>query len=302
MSIFDYTRADWNARKPYPRPHTYVGAAAKDTLTWHWAGNPTHLSEVSNHQSCLNLIKAWQNYHMDVKGWRDLGYHILICPHGYIIEGCQGLDTSAAHAYRENTRAYGVQFMRGTGEKTNALMRSAADRVEDFLDKHAGRSLIEKGHRDMRYSSTSCPGDEIEAMVKGGHPFGSGAKPDPKPHPADAKLEVDGQWGPKTTARAQRVFKSGYVDGVVSRQTLWTQRHNPGLLASSWEYLPGTVSGSPLIEKVQKWCGVKDVDGVWGPDTCRKFQKHLDTPVDGEIWAHSPAVEEFQRWLNEQEI
>ena len=174
MIKFDDTRKDWGAVSPTSGGHTYVGKEKKTGIAWHWSGNPTKLSSASAHSSCLNLVKAWQNYHMKTNGWRDIGYHVLICPHGRVIEGCQGLDTSAAHAYMHNTELYGVQFMYGEGERMSGAMSPSGHEVYHALVAHKGGPLKEMGHGEVPDNSTACPGPEVLKWYKAGHPKDTG--------------------------------------------------------------------------------------------------------------------------------
>ncbi|MFD2654502.1 peptidoglycan-binding domain-containing protein [Gracilibacillus thailandensis] len=52
-----------------------------------------------------------------------------------------------------------------------------------------------------------------------------------------------------------------------------------------------------VVKALQKKVGSK-ADGYLGPNTVRKLQAHLGTPVDGVISEPSMMVEELQRRLN----
>ena len=111
-------------------------------------------------------------------------------------------------------------------------------------------------------------------------------KPKTKP-----KLSIDGKWGPATTRALQRALGTivdGYISGQVRNQA--TQA-----LYSCVRFGSG---GSMVIRALQKKVGAK-VDGYLGPDTVRKTQKYLGTPVDGVISRPSSLmVKEMQKRLN----
>lgn len=111
------------------------------------------------------------------------------------------------------------------------------------------------------------------------------------------KIDVDGWWGPKTTKLAQKVFGTEQ-DGKVSHQFKAYKSQNPGLQSDTFEWVtdPGK-SYSPLIKAIQKWCGATQ-DGHIGPNTIKKMQKKLGTPVDGVCSGPSDVVKAFQKYLN----
>jgi len=174
LAIIDDTRAAWGAAPPTNGGHTVVGVKAKTGIAWHWSGNPTFLSKASAHSACLKKVRDWQSYHMNSNGWRDIGYHLLICPHGRVIEGCQGLDTAAAHAYKHNTELYGVQFMYGEGESMTPEQDAKGHEVYWALREHKGGPLTEAGHGEVPDNSTACPGSQALKWYKAGHPKDSG--------------------------------------------------------------------------------------------------------------------------------
>jgi len=291
MALFEDSRADWGASKATWNHH--VSPSQRTRRVWHYPGGPTGIKESDDHARCLRLVKAWQSYHQS-KGWGDIGYNFLICVHARAIEG-RGRDWVGTHCPGWNTIGWGLNVMRGTGETTTDAMFARGVALAQDLERATGYDLWDNGHRENY--PTNCPGDQIQAWVDAGGPEkGTGSKPKPEPEKTGV-LVIDGMWGRATTRAAQEVFRSGYVDGIVSRQRADMLKDNPGLLPNSWEGLAGTVSGSPLIVKIQGWVGVTK-DGVWGEDTAEAFQRKLGTYVDGEIWERSPAVKAFQKYLN----
>ena len=169
---------------------------------------------------------------------------------------------------------------------------------------------LERVHGSLQYyrhsdwKATACPGkyasrigeliDRVNAG-KGGKPT---AKPKPKPKPKrGGKLDVDGKWGSGTTRRLQEVLGTP-VDGRVSAQPVAFKAANPGLL-SGWEWT-GSPRSSNVIEALQAKLGVPKSkrDGRIGPDTIRRLQQKLGTPVDGRVSNPSMMVEKLQANLN----
>lgn len=168
MALFDDLRAAWGARPPRDKNDlTYVAPSRRTEFMNHWNGGPTGLSAASDHARCLSVIKADQDFHMDGRGWNDIGYNGAICPHARAIE-CRGIDYAGAHCPDHNTTAYGWQFMLGKGETATPAMFDRMARALADCEAHSSHDLRRLGHRDGY--PTECPGDQIEAWVKAGMP------------------------------------------------------------------------------------------------------------------------------------
>lgn len=182
MATWDDTRRDWNARPP-TRPNTTVPHKSRTRRVWHWAGPATGLAG-KPHSACLEMVRSWQAFHQS-KGWKDIGYNGLVCPHARTIEG-RGLAYSGSHSPGWNTTGWGVQFMVGEGERVSEAMQARAVILAQDLERLAGHDLLDAGHRDDPEASTSCPGPQIEAWVKAGGPERAPAPPEPAP-PANVR-------------------------------------------------------------------------------------------------------------------
>jgi hypothetical protein len=163
MPIHDDSRAAWGAR-PNNNPRR-IAPADRLGISWHYdGGSPLNLAK-QHHSACLDRVKADQVFHMDSRGWADIGYNLLVCQHGRVIEG-RGADLQGAHSPGVNATHYGVQFMvGGTESPTPAAWTRAADLAAQ-LRAHSGRSLRSWGHKDDPKASTECPGSVIEAWAK----------------------------------------------------------------------------------------------------------------------------------------
>ena len=105
---------------------------------------------------------------------------------------------------------------------------------------------------------------------------------------------MDGVWGPATTRAVQSALGTP-VDGIVSGQSTSLDACNRGGLSSeSWQY---GVGGSLMVRALQAKVGA-DVDGYFGPGTCRALQRYLGTYADGYVDNPSNMVKELQRRLN----
>lgn len=186
MTMIDDHRTAWGAHPP-TRTVT-VAASQREGVVWHWSGNPTHLAGKA-HTACLALVRAWQAFHMADppagRGWRDIGYNLLVCPHARVIEGC-GVGTVGAHSPSWNTHRVGVQFMVGTGEKVTPAMFARAQQLHRDLEHYAGHDLLDNCHHDDPKTSTECPGAQVHTWVKSGAPDVPAPAPTPPSNPTPA--------------------------------------------------------------------------------------------------------------------
>lgn len=112
----------------------------------------------------------------------------------------------------------------------------------------------------------------------------------PAPTPsAPGKLAVDGIGGIKTVNRLQEFLGIQQTDGITIRKDL--QKYVPSLKA--YEY----GKSSPTVKMMQKWLGLSDPDGCWGPNTSKALQKKVGTSADGIFGVNS--MKALQKYLNE---
>jgi hypothetical protein len=160
------TRAQWGAR---PRKAGTTSIDPTEGVTVHYEGGG--FGWPWEHSSCDDKVRAMQADHMDNRGWSDIAYNYLGCPHDYLYEG-RGYDRrSSANGYeRANEISFAVQGIWGDqdGVPPDNLKRAIRYGI-DILRSKGGASDKLHGHRDWK--STSCPGDYLYAWVKQGCPL-----------------------------------------------------------------------------------------------------------------------------------
>lgn len=134
------SRASWGARTP--RSRQTVPWSARKEVTLHYSSGPTSQTP-----------RQIQDFHMDGRGWSDVGYNFLVDKNGVAYEG-RGWTVVGAHAAPRNTEGIGICYIGGDG-MTDAAKRTVVE-LYDEACRRAGRTLARKGHRDI--NSTSCPG------------------------------------------------------------------------------------------------------------------------------------------------
>lgn len=146
------TRAQWGARAPRARPgEDFTGGTA------HWEG--PHMGTFP-HASCPAKVRGIQAFHMDARGWSDIAYNAVVCPHGYVFEGRgQGVRSAANGTNVGNDSDGAVCYLGGEGDPFTpegaAAMADALHWLSPGGQRHA--------HRDWK--PTTCPGDTIAAWV-----------------------------------------------------------------------------------------------------------------------------------------
>ena len=249
-----HSRADWGARPP--RYTTRI--PSPEGLTLHYGG-PSPWSGVdrssvarflvtADHARCATIMRAYQRYHMDNRGWADFAYSSGACPHGHRYEGRgPGNRTAAQGTTAGNDRSYATCYLVGEGDPITDHVKWAC------LDE--GRRLLRLrwGHRDWK--PTACPGAPTYAWRTAGFPAPGGTPPRPPAPPpptsggivtvnvrvlrrghkggdvrslqallvtkAGQRIAVDGDFGPATEGAVknlQRFFRLA-ADGIVGSRT-----------------------------------------------------------------------------------
>ncbi len=118
------------------------------------------------------IVRGIQAYHMDGRGWCDIGYNFLVDRFGVIFEGRVGginVPVHGAHAYEWNTTTAGVSLMGSymTSLPPEAQLQAAVSLVAWKLSSYYRSPVgtltiggitadVISGHRQA--SSTDCPG------------------------------------------------------------------------------------------------------------------------------------------------
>ncbi|PSL03119.1 VCBS repeat protein [Haloactinopolyspora alba] len=172
------------ARVPRPRIRSRAAWGADESLR----GDPPDYGEIRgafvhhtvntsrySRSRVPRIIRSIYRYHVQSRGWKDIGYNFLVDRFGRIWEGRYGgigRPVIGAHTYRYNDQAFGMAAI-GTYTGTVPTMRMRRAYQELFGWKFAvhrvdprrrvryeqGRLPAIAGHRDV--SATACPGHEL---------------------------------------------------------------------------------------------------------------------------------------------
>lgn len=172
------SRAEWRARPP--RSTQALSGTEGNTL--HWEG--PHMGTWT-HEACATKIRGIQAFHMDDRGWADIAYSSITCPHSFIFEGRWYGKRSAAQGTNEgNAKSYAHCYLGGQGDPFDMPAKQGLRRVFEHFE-HRGSGTNRWGHRD--WHATGCPGDAQYAWVHSGMSVDTPAPPAP---PTNQKVTV----------------------------------------------------------------------------------------------------------------
>lgn len=186
------TKEQWGStlgRQATPRTHP-IGQTFGVTL--HWEG--PHMGSFP-HSACDDKVRGIERFHEQNRGWADLAYNAVICPHGYVFEG-RGINTqSAANGNSDdNDDWYAVCYLGGERDPFTDAAKVAFIEAVQWLRSEGNAGSRVNGHRD--HKSTACPGDTIYRWLKTAN---FSADPTPPPKPAPAPVTSHHRWATRTT-------------------------------------------------------------------------------------------------------
>lgn len=131
------------------------------------------------HDKCAGKVRAVQAFHMDSRGWADIAYSAVICPHGNVYEARWLKHRTAAQGTNDgNAYSYAICFLGGVDDPlTDAAKRAFKDCIRYFDEQGAGSEI--KLHRD--WHATTCPGPVITDWRHAGLPLDPAPTPTPEP-------------------------------------------------------------------------------------------------------------------------
>lgn len=250
-----FGRDQWGARAP----KCSGGSRALSSISVahvHYADAPAVVGSMDAEAA---MVRSIQSFHMDGRGWCDIGYHRLVAMDGSLFEG-RPLEEVGAETMGHNADSVGYCFLTD-GPVTEQAWTAFLSQLRQDQDA-IGHPLEVRPHSaDV---ATSCPGDALRARISAlaapsAHPPPAPAPSTPPtppaPAPADwteeaimalptltpgatgdvvrnaqallathAPLAVDGVFGPDTAAKVRdfQTVEGLAVDGVIGQET-WTK-------------------------------------------------------------------------------
>jgi hypothetical protein len=161
------TRSEWRARSPRYRNTGKLDGQS----TGHWNGPKITVGGkiTWDHSVCAGLVRGIQNFHMDGRGWSDIAYNYLVCPHGFVYEG-RGVNiiNGANGTNSGNRSSHAICMLAGQGNPFPDEEKLAYKECVSYISMRSLAPNSSMGHRD--HKSTECPGDERYKWVHAGMP------------------------------------------------------------------------------------------------------------------------------------
>lgn len=170
-----YSRADWAADESIRKGDPTYGEV-RGAVVHHTAETNDYTKD-----EVPALLRGMYDYHVNTRGWDDIGYNVLVDKWGRLWEGrAGGLDraVTGAHASGVNSETFGISAMGNydTAEASDAMVTSIERFVAWKLGVHdvdpTGTAIIGgeerptvTGHRDV--GQTVCPGQYLYPEIPG---------------------------------------------------------------------------------------------------------------------------------------
>ena len=154
------SREQWGATSRGATPTTHpIGQTLG--VTFHWEG--PHMGAF-DHSACAGKVRGIQTFHKVSRGWADIAYNFLVCPHGYLFEGRGvGVKSAANGDTQPNDDWYAVCYLGGENDGFTEEGKAGFTFAVQLLRK-AGAGPKVNGHRD--HKATSCPGPLVYAWLQ----------------------------------------------------------------------------------------------------------------------------------------
>ena len=254
------TRSCWAARAP-KCGISQMTALTRATI--HHTANAGDYNTTSQATSAAN-VRSVQNYHMDVNGWCDIGYHFLVDKLGYIFEGRSGSMSSLPRGAHDSVNAdsFGFNLMGyyhspynndPTGVSRDALYKTIAWRMPSAWSPYGGSTYggvanVGKlcGHRNA--TSTACPGDTFYNPYITGNLNGG-----------EARDRVNSYKNNGTTRLTNRVGMARTATG----RGYWIVASDGGVFSFGDAAFYGSMGGQPLNKPIVGMAARPQGNGYW---------------------------------------
>lgn len=165
-------RPEWGARPP--RHRSSIVALVRLFVHYTVTRATTALA------AGIAAVRSVQAFHMDVRGWSDIAYSLLVDNAGRIYEG-RGPGIAGGHTKGWNSRSEAVCWIGGPDDTPSPAAKRAIHAALGWLNEQEGADAPTYGHRDV--ASTGCPGDPLWQWVHAGMPLDGGPGPVPPEPP-----------------------------------------------------------------------------------------------------------------------
>lgn len=181
MLTHDYTQAEWSRVTMvkdgdrwvnYPYPDNTLQPFTCDKVVIHWGGNtdpdgPDDEPSVAEEKA---ILRSWQAYHIDGRGWTDIAYNSGVGNTGasYRLRGWNRSGATSGDydndGIPENHEAYAIVWIGGAAGRPTAEAYETMGRLVREVFEVVGREVEVTAHSD--HKATACPGDDWRTWIE----------------------------------------------------------------------------------------------------------------------------------------
>jgi hypothetical protein len=121
-------------------------------------------------RSLLEKVAEIRRWHVQERGWRDIGYHWIIDRDGTVVPGRRETEIGA-HVESHNRGTLGICLLGGYGASADNpfaknFTAAQAEAAKQLIAEIKGRTTIRlvSGHND--YAARACPGFRVAGWVQ----------------------------------------------------------------------------------------------------------------------------------------
>lgn len=301
MSYSIKPRSEWTSA-PEGFSHPLTAANVKGAVI-HYPGDGNVTRKGTSETFSESLFRAYRNYHVNGRGWSDIGYNFGV-DHAGRIWSLAGKKKAAHCASAKNPYAnyyyVGILLLVGNDEAPTDEMISAVNWLLKQINSWYGITEV-LPHKGVYGASTACPGNKVTALITSGVIGLSGAVSSGSSSSSSSTTTTT-----KKNTRAARTYKAGEVKAI--QTVLKSMGYYSGALDDSYDDL--TYEAVYNYQSSQLY-GSLAKDGDWGPATQAHYEwvktlqtvlnkwesEYEDLVVDGDYrtYTHRRVLEVQQR-------
>jgi hypothetical protein len=213
-------RSAWTSTKP---AGVNLPASNVTRLNVHYPASGNVVMAGFTAAQVASRLRGWRDYHVNVRGWADIGYNMAIDGAGRIWT-LRGIDRVGAHSASagnpsENRYSIGVLFVVGNTERPTKAAIEAFRQLRADILKRSPKATIVRGHQQVPGASTACPGGPLMDLIRDGVLVGA---PPNEPTPPDTGTPEQ-EWSDVASeeqfiAAVRKAFH-GLLDEAANRST-----------------------------------------------------------------------------------
>lgn len=239
------TRAEWGAQ---PRKAGTTEIIDHPSITFHYDGDGWKYPW--DHSTCDDKVRGIQAYHMlpesqGGRGWSDIAYNEVVCPHDFSFEG-RGWDRRSSANGNDATNAisFAICALWGTNSEASSKLPDGLKRAYMYARglyiKNGGATTVIKGHRDWK--STDCPGDQIYAWIQAGCPL-------PPTGEVDMTTDASVRQIVKEELKIAAAYPEGVLENLVQRYSAFGAENTRQNVDQAQEDIAGVDETVDLVLK-----------------------------------------------------